>query len=83
MSATYKFSLEQLKALKAEHLINLARYYEIPITKDLERDKLIRIILLKQEEEPAYYVTPTPQLNENQMSVRVQRIKQSLENKNG
>jgi hypothetical protein len=85
VNAVYKFSEGQLNSLKDEYLLNLARYYEIPLQRKLTKDKLIELIIKKQNTMPNFYgvdvVEPSQQENSG-MSVRVRRIKELQENKN-
>jgi hypothetical protein len=85
VNAIYKFSEDQLASLKDEYLIALAKYYEIPLHKKLKRDKLIGMIITKQNTESNFYgieYARASQLEDLGMSVRVRRIKESQENKN-
>lgn len=80
MVGTYKFSESQLKNLETKYLLRLADYYEIPIHRDTEKGKLIKLILEKQKEyqEPIYTISDQL-IGEQEMSVRIRRIKESQE----
>ena len=83
MNAIYKFSEQQLDKLKDEYLINLAKYYEIPINKKTGRTELIEKIIKKQKEMPNYYGGEAAQQEQNVgMSPRVRRIKEWQEKQN-
>jgi hypothetical protein len=77
----YQFTLEQLEALKTEHLLKLCNWYEISVTSKMTRDDIISSIMNTQK---VYVRTHADfvSLNTDTVSVRVQRIMDSMNKEN-
>ena len=66
-----RFSAEELERLTVKQLRELINYYNIPFSGRLKQDHIDELL--------KYYRSEVPEEPEQQMSVRIRRIKESMQ----